>query len=345
MRSSTTSGRTNSSTCGRLPRVAHRAVRKGTSLGTLRVFASGSKENKERNAAGTKAGFMDERTMATNGTRFPILQTTGRERTFDRAAPDKGTYVSPSRLQLWLRCPAAYKRRYIDGVVAPTTPSLFLGKVVHRALEFYYRYCQDGVRLFPEYVGEHIAKTWEAAVEEECIAFPSADEERQLLAQAMHLVTTYLSQLPNDEPAPMAVEERFEAPLIDPRTGEDLGISLVGIVDLVLHDCNGPLIVDFKTAARSSQLDVMHELQLSCYSYLLRHVADVSEAGLEIRSLIKTKVPKVQVERYGPRQARHFERLFDVIRAYLDAVDSNRFHIRPGVQCSFCDYREAVCAG
>jgi hypothetical protein len=246
---------------------------------------------------------------------------------------------------LWLRCPAAYKRRHIDGIVAPTTPSLFLGKVVHGGLEFYYRYRQDAVRLFPEYVGEHIAKTWEAAVEEECIAFQSADQERQLLAQAVQLVTTYLSQLPEDEPPPMAVEERFEAPLIDPRTGEDLGTSLVGILDLVLHDCNGPVIVDFKTAARSSsQVDVMHELQLSCYCYLLRHVAGVSEAGLEIRSLIKTKAPKVQVERYGPRQTRHFERLFDVIRAYLDAVNSNRFHIRPGLQCSFCDYRDSVCA-
>jgi putative RecB family exonuclease len=288
---------------------------------------------------------MDERTMRTNGKRFLILRPTRIERGLERASTDGTTYVSPSRLGLWLRCPAAYKRRYIDGVVAPTTPGLFLGKVVHRGLEFYYRYRQDGVRLFPEYVGEHIAKSWEAAVEEECIAFPSTDEERQLLGQAVDLVTTYLRQVPENEPPPMAVEERIEAPLIDPRTGENLGIPLVGVLDLVLDAGDGPVIVDFKTAARSSsQLDVMHELQLSCYSYLLRDVAGESEAGLEIRSLIKTKVPRLQFERYGPREARHFERLFDVIRAYLEAVDSNRYHIRPGIHCSFCDYRDAVCA-
>ena len=153
----------------------------------------------------------------------------------------------------------------------------------------------------------------------------------------------YLGQL-SHEGAPIAVEERLEAPLIDPTTGEDFGIPLVGIIDLVLDDGNGAIICDYKTAARSSsQLDVIHELQLSCYSYLFRKATGRTESGLEIRSLIKTKTPKVNVEHYGPRQATHFERLFSVIRAYLDAVSSNRYHISPGLGCSFCEYREAVC--
>ncbi len=68
----------------------------------------------------------------------------------------------------------------------------------------------------------------------------------------MDLVTTYLAQVPEDDIAPIAVEQRFEAPLIDPQTGEDLGISLVGIVDLIADDGQGVVIVDFKTSARSS---------------------------------------------------------------------------------------------
>jgi hypothetical protein len=39
-------------------------------------------------------------------------------------------YISPSRLNLWLKCPLAFKLRYIDGVKTPTTPSLFIGKQV-----------------------------------------------------------------------------------------------------------------------------------------------------------------------------------------------------------------------
>jgi hypothetical protein len=33
-------------------------------------------------------------------------------------------YISPSRLNLWLKCPLAFKLRYIDGVKMPTTPAL-----------------------------------------------------------------------------------------------------------------------------------------------------------------------------------------------------------------------------
>ena len=253
-------------------------------------------------------------------------------------------YVSASRLKLWLRCPLAYKLRYIDGVVTPTTPSLFFGTIVHRVLEYFFRYRQRGVTLFPEVVADRLKKDWDSALEEEFVAFSSINEERQLQAKAVELVTAYLTQISGDESLPIAVEKRFEAPLIDPATGEDLGIPLVGIIDLVLATENGAVIRDFKTAARSSaQRDVLHELQLSCYSYLFRCVTGQIESGLEIHSLIKTKTPKVEVTRYDPRKETYFARLFSVIRAYLDAVGSNQYHIRPGLGCSFCDYQQLVC--
>lgn len=287
---------------------------------------------------------MEERTMAQNGTIEVARTGLNNGNTFSdytRAT----TYVSPSRLKTWLSCPLKYKLRYVDGIVTPTSPNLFLGQVVHRGLEFYYRHRQRGVRLYPEFVGEHIKNTWGRAVDDELITFECSDEERQLQAKAIELVSTYIAQVADDEPSPIAIEERFEAPLIDPRSGEDLGISLVGIIDLVLDEGKGPVICDFKTAARSSShLDLMHELQLSCYSYLFRKVTGKIEDGLEIRSLVKTKTPRIEVHRFGPRHAIHFERLFDVIRAYLDAVSSNRYHISPGFECSFCDFRE-TCAG
>ena len=117
------------------------------------------------------------------------------------------------------------------------------------------------------------------------------------------------------------------------------------INDAVVSRSDGSGIsgIDLEVGATGmAQLDVIHELQLSCYSYLFRKATGRTESGLEIRSLIKTKTPKVNVEHYGPRQATHFERLFSVIRAYLDAVSSNRYHISPGLGCSFCEYREAV---
>lgn len=56
-------------------------------------------------------------------------------------------YVSPSRLNAWLRCPLAFKLKYIEGIREPTTATLFLGKAVHASLECYYRHRQLGVPI------------------------------------------------------------------------------------------------------------------------------------------------------------------------------------------------------
>jgi hypothetical protein len=48
-------------------------------------------------------------------------------------------------------------------------------------------------------------------------------------AQAVALIRAYLEKIPATEPKPLAVEGSIDAPLIDPFTGENLGIPLVGV--------------------------------------------------------------------------------------------------------------------
>jgi len=173
--------------------------------------------------------------------------------------------------------------------------------------------------------------------------FASPAEEQALQKQAADLVTAYLGCVPKDE-RPSAVEVAVELPLVDPATGEDLGIPLLGIMDLILASAGGSLIVDFKTSSRSSEpSEITHEIQLSSYAYLFRQVSDRAEAGLEIRSLVKTKTPKVEIHRYPPRTDAHFRRLFAVIREYLDSLDAGRFNYRPGWGCGMCDFRDGHC--
>ena len=137
------------------------------------------------------------------------------------------------------------------------------------------------------------------------------------------------------------MEAAVEAPLIDPQTGEDLGIPLLGVLDLVLDYEAGPLICDFKTSGRSSEpIEILHEIQLSSYAYLFRQVSLWPESGLEIRSLIKTKLPKIEFHSYPARTETHFRRLFSVIREYIDSLDAGRFNFRPGFGCGMCDYRD-----
>jgi hypothetical protein len=137
----------------------------------------------------------------------------------------------------------------------------------------------------------------------------------------------------------------LEANLVDPFTGEDLGIPLLGFVDLILDNNDGPVIIDFKTSARSAPpFEITHEIQLSAYAWLYRQLTGSRESELQIRSLIKTKTPKIEVHRYPARTDAHFRRLFAVLREYLEALHAGRFNYRPGFGCSMCDFRNSQCS-
>jgi len=204
-----------------------------------------------------------------------------------------------------------------------------------------YRHRQLGICLKAGDISKRLLESWASMIDEEGMSFDSPAEEQTLQKQVVDLIGAYLAHVHADEPRPLAVEAALEAPLVDPMTGEDLGIPLVGIVDLILDGHDGPTVIDFKTSARSAEpLEITHEIQLSSYAYMFRHVEQRQEAGLEIRSLIKTKSPKVEFHSYPARTHAHFRRLFSVLREYLDALDAGRFNYRPGFNCAMCDFRE-----
>ena len=253
-------------------------------------------------------------------------------------------YISPSRLNCWLACPLKFKGRYIDGIRSPTTPALFLGKILHGCLENFYRHRQLGIALDAADLNRRLLQSWGESMDEEHIQFDTPAEEQILQRQAGDLIRAYLGHVTADEPRPLAVEAAVEMPLINPLSGEDFGIPLLGVMDLVLDGQAGPVIIDFKSSSRSSErLEIVHEIQLTSYALLFRHVSDRQEAGLEIHSLIKTKTPKIEFHSYPRRSEAHFRRLFSIIQEYLDALERNRFPFRPGFGCAMCEFRDGLC--
>ena len=137
-------------------------------------------------------------------------------------------YISPSRLNLWLRCPLAFRLPYIDGIRSPTTPSLFLGQRVHTALEAFYRHRMLGLTIGAKEASQRMLEGWEAAAAEQGFTPESKEESQRLRDQAVSLVAVYVEQLPSDEPPPLAVEATLEAPLVDPFDGRRPGHPAAG---------------------------------------------------------------------------------------------------------------------
>ena len=248
-------------------------------------------------------------------------------------------YVSPSRLNLWMKCPLAFRRRYLDGIETPTSPSLFVGKATHDVLDSVYRCAMVGAYTTADDVPQFVDDAWNRIMQLEPCMFDDADHETKCRNQVGDLVKAYLAEIDITAEKPLLVEHKFETPLYDPSNGEDIGIPLVGVVDLVLDGENGPVIIDFKTSASaSSNCELTHEIQLTAYAYLVRAFYGFDESELQVRQLVKTKVPKIVTHRFPPRSDEHFERFFGLIREYLGALDRQVFNYRPSWNCSLCDH-------
>jgi len=273
-----------------------------------------------------------------------IAKPNGKVAGHDGGAGGVWQYISPSRLNTWMACPLKFQLHYVEGIRTPTSPAMFVGKRGHRALEIYGRHRMLGITLEAGDVARRMMDGWDAAVASDEMTFAIETDEMAMKKQSVDLVTAYLAHVPSDEPKPQAVELTMEAPLVDPFTGEDMGIPLLGVIDLILPDEGGQAIIDFKTSSRSAPpLEITHEVQLSCYAYLFRQATGQKESGLEIRTLVKTKTPKVEFHEYPARTEDHLRRLFSLIREYLDALDTGKFNFRPGWGCSMCDHRDGPC--
>ena len=189
------------------------------------------------------------------------------------------------------------------------------------------------------------SRIWKDCRRRESIEFRSTDEESASQILATNLIRAYLENVPPDEPKTLGAETPLEADLIDPINGENLGIQLMGIIDLVQDSPDGPVIVDFKTAARATAPSPLaHELQLSAYSYLFRQVTGLQESHLEIRQLIKTKTPKIAVHVFPPRTDEDFERFFELVKEYLAAIRRRQFNYRPSWNCGMCEFAQRCCS-
>jgi CRISPR/Cas system-associated exonuclease Cas4 (RecB family) len=254
--------------------------------------------------------------------------------------------VSLAQLTTWLSCPLKFKFMYKEGIKEPTSPRMFLGRRVHDALHFYYQNRIEGLTPSPDTVKQYVQATWPIAMASEQPQFDSGAEQDALQQQCLGLIETYFEQSDiENEGTPIASNQTWNLPLVAPGTSDKVAANITGAFDLVLISEHGPVVVDFRASSRKdSSPDVAHEIKLACYAYAFRELYGESEVELQIRSLIRTKTPKMQVRRFLMRTTKHFHRLFAVIRAHLNDVRSNRYIYRPGWPCSQCTYRETHCA-
>lgn len=226
------------------------------------------------------------------------------------------SYLSPSQIDLYLRCPFQYRLRYIDNVETDTISSaLVFGRAMHRVFDRYLEGENDLRNLH-----NCFCKTFSNATDKE-VQFSKRLPANKVFPRAEKMVRILLD---NYEPHKViAIEKEISGVIAD--------IPILGIVDAITE--NGEkTIVEFKTVSSMRQRD--YDLQVGTYSLIsgIDHV--------EVVELSKTKNPAIQVREFN---GLNFKKVTeDTYKQVAKAIENEIFYCQSsdGWKCDYCDYRE-----
>jgi ATP-dependent helicase/DNAse subunit B len=259
------------------------------------------------------------------------------------------TQLSPSKLTTYMTCPIKFYARYILGIKSRPTAGMLLGRAVHKALELLGRRRQLELGVTQDDVLTEFHESWRDEITTSELEL-SADESSKTQAAGERMLGAYWQRFSGEKP--VSSELKLEEPLVNPATGEVYAVAgdlnMVGIVDSLVAEDDGLVIVDFKTTAKTSSpvsVALTHRIQMLAYAYLLRQATDQRVKALEVRQIVSKKEPEVALVRIPLADKPDFGPLFLVVDALLDSLRTNRWMPRYNFMCSSACEGFARCSG
>ena len=250
--------------------------------------------------------------------------------TFAKTLPQ---HISPTAAKSYLSCSLMFYFERVACLKKKTSAALHLGKAVHAALQAFHLARWRG--------GDDSADTIAAAYEkafndlerdEGPVNFKDDNEREKVRLDGLRVIAAYLD-------SPEAMKERPRA--VEVMLKEDiagLSVPLTGAMDLVEGNFTP---VDFKSSASKpdkAHAAFDHEIQLVSYQLLLEAIGE-TPPSLDLVFLVKTKTPQIIRVKSPPADTRRKSRVVALLETAVEGIASNRFHPQPGMQCSWCQFR------
>ncbi len=244
-------------------------------------------------------------------------------------------HLSSSQINLYLLCSLKYKFQYVDQLLKPFKSSgLVFGSAMHSTLSWFAKEKMNGNGISLERLYRILEADWYAQKVDQDIRYKEGETEMKLMVLAKELLGQYVS-LPFKEI--MGTDIPFTIPLINPVTGEILGINLEGYIDLIEKD---ETIVEFKTSNQAmDQKDVDDHIQLTAYSYAYEMIHQRPPQNLKIVNFVKTKKPKINPFE-TKRDKSDYQRFFYLAGQVLKAIENKIFFPKASFICKDCEYGE-----
>ncbi len=248
-------------------------------------------------------------------------------------------HISPTAAKAYLSCSLKFYFERVLQIPKKTPPALHLGKAVHAALQAFHLARWRGGDDSPK----AIANAYELAFlrlerDEGPVRFKDDAERDEVRLDGLRVVAAYLDSPEAMKEQPRAVEVMLKEDI------PGLSVPLTGAMDLVEGDYTP---VDFKSAAAkpdkaSAAFD--HEIQLVSYQLLMEAATGESPPSLDLVFLVKTKKPQTIRVTSPPAYARRKQRVIALLETAVEGIASNRYHPQPGMQCSWCQFKNECMA-
>ena len=258
-------------------------------------------------------------------------------------------HVSHSQIFVYLNCSLKYQFMYVEAIPpARLSIALSFGSAIHFCEEKYYRSLKDKnyleplnilEELFADYLSQEIDHSTVPVIYKK--EAPNKDSAIKL---GKRLLKVFYESVDLTGMQVVGVELPLAATLYTPE-GEATELNLIGVLDLLLRDQNGELlVVDNKTAAKAkSQSAVDEDMQFTAYSYLLatnKYVFPTADVNCRMDVLRKLKTPKMEYY-FTKRTASDRKRFAKIASMVLTAIESRIFMPQKSWMCSDCGYINA----
>ena len=252
----------------------------------------------------------------------------------DHPAATPPAHISPTAAKAYLACSLRFYFERVLRLPKAVPVALHLGKAVHAALQAFHLALWRGEDHSPEAVARAFDDAFAALEKDEGpVNWTEKKPREKARADGLRVVAAYLdSPVALAEP-PKAVEVFLHEKI------DGLSVPLAGAMDLVRRDLTP---VDFKSAASRPDPEHAafdHELQLVSYQLMLEKATGESPPGLELVFLVKTKTPQIIKVSVPPADARRKARVVRMLETAVEGISSRSFHPQPGMQCSWCQFR------
>jgi putative RecB family exonuclease len=248
-------------------------------------------------------------------------------------------HISPTAAKAYLGCSLRFYFERVACIRKATPVALHLGKAVHAALQAFHLARWRGTDDSPEAIATAFDKAFtDLERDEGPVNFDDDAEREKCRADGLRVVAAYLDSPEAMKEKPRAVEVLLKEDI------PGLSVPLTGAMDLVEGSFTP---VDFKSAAAKpdpGNAAFDHEIQLVSYQLLLEAATGESPPSLDLVFVVKTKTPQVIRVSSPPADAHRKHRVIALLETAVEGIVSNRYNPQPGMQCSWCQYKNECMA-